>query len=100
MTRGLVRKSALSLTVLACTVATAFAQSAPPPTPATPFAIGGPNTVSASAAQDTGHTGRTATGVRLYALDCGRLQLADMGMVSDTGEYARRPGQPVSPGVV
>lgn len=97
MTRGLVRKSALSLTVLACTVATAFAQSAPPPTPATPFAIGGPNTVSASAAPDTGHTVGTATGVRLYALDCGRIQLADMGMFSDTGEYDGRPGQLVSP---
>src|SRR6266478_284341 len=25
--------------------------------------------------------------VRLYALDCGRVQLKDMGMFSDTGEY-------------
>ena len=34
---------------------------------------------------------------RLYALDCGRVQFADMGMFSDTGEYDGRPGALVTP---
>jgi N-acyl homoserine lactone hydrolase len=35
--------------------------------------------------------------VRLYALDCGRIQLKDMGMFSDTGEYDGKPGALVDP---
>src|SRR5215469_7400312 len=35
--------------------------------------------------------------VRLYALDCGRIQLKDMGLFSDTGEYDGRPGSIVDP---
>ena len=35
--------------------------------------------------------------VRLYALDCGRIQLKDMGMFSDTGEYDGKPGTLVDP---
>jgi glyoxylase-like metal-dependent hydrolase (beta-lactamase superfamily II) len=32
------------------------------------------------------------TGVRLYTLDCGRAELKDMAMFSDTGEYTGKPG--------
>jgi N-acyl homoserine lactone hydrolase len=35
--------------------------------------------------------------VRLYALDCGRIQVKDMGAFSDTGEYAGKPGIVVDP---
>jgi N-acyl homoserine lactone hydrolase len=34
---------------------------------------------------------------RLYALDCGRIRLNDMGMFSDTGEYDGKPGSIVDP---
>jgi N-acyl homoserine lactone hydrolase len=30
--------------------------------------------------------------IRLYTLDCGRAQLKDMAMFSDTGEYSGKPG--------
>jgi glyoxylase-like metal-dependent hydrolase (beta-lactamase superfamily II) len=33
-----------------------------------------------------------APAVRLYALDCGRIDIADMGMFSDTGEHAGEHG--------
>jgi N-acyl homoserine lactone hydrolase len=32
------------------------------------------------------------TGVRLYTLDCGRAELKDMSMFSDTGEYSGKSG--------
>lgn len=32
------------------------------------------------------------TSVRLYALDCGRIDFKDMGFFSDTGEYDGKPG--------
>jgi N-acyl homoserine lactone hydrolase len=35
--------------------------------------------------------------VRLYALDCGRIEFKDMGMFSDTGEYDGKPGELVDP---
>jgi glyoxylase-like metal-dependent hydrolase (beta-lactamase superfamily II) len=35
--------------------------------------------------------------LRLYALDCGRLQVKDMAMFSDTGEYNGKPGVVVDP---
>jgi N-acyl homoserine lactone hydrolase len=35
--------------------------------------------------------------VRLYALDCGRIRLNDMGVFSDTGEYDGKPGKIVDP---
>jgi glyoxylase-like metal-dependent hydrolase (beta-lactamase superfamily II) len=35
--------------------------------------------------------------VRLYALDCGRVQIKDMAMFSDTGEYDGKPGTLVDP---
>ena len=35
--------------------------------------------------------------VRLYALDCGRATAADMGFLSDTGEYDGKPGAVVVP---
>jgi N-acyl homoserine lactone hydrolase len=35
--------------------------------------------------------------VRLYALDCGRIRLNDMGLFSDTGEYDGKPGTIVDP---
>ncbi|MBJ6761562.1 serine hydrolase [Myxococcaceae bacterium JPH2] len=38
-----------------------------------------------------------AKGVRLYTLDCGRIDLADMGMFSDTGEHAGEAGSMPAP---
>lgn len=35
--------------------------------------------------------------VRLYALDCGRLDFKSLGMFSDTGDYDGRPGRIVTP---
>ena len=35
--------------------------------------------------------------VRVYALDCGRAEFKDMGMLSDTGEYDGKPGSLVDP---
>jgi N-acyl homoserine lactone hydrolase len=35
--------------------------------------------------------------VRVYALDCGRADFKDMGMLSDTGEYDGKPGSLVDP---
>jgi len=38
-------------------------------------------------------TAVTGPGVRLYALDCGRLEFKDMGFFADTGEYDGTPGK-------
>jgi N-acyl homoserine lactone hydrolase len=35
--------------------------------------------------------------VRLYALHCGRIQVKDMGMFSDTGEYTGKAGKLADP---
>jgi glyoxylase-like metal-dependent hydrolase (beta-lactamase superfamily II) len=35
--------------------------------------------------------------VRLYAIDCGRIDFTDMGLLSDTGEYDGRRGSLVDP---
>lgn len=96
MIRGFARSAALTVTLAASLTATAFAQSAPPPEPATPFAIGGIE-IATNTPATTRPTQGTAVGLRLYALDCGRIQVADMGMFSDTGEYDGRPGNLVSP---
>lgn len=67
----------------------------PAPAPATPFAIGATqNPVSPASAPAPAPT---AAGLRLYALDCGRIHLPDMGMFSDTGEYDGRSGMLVAP---
>ncbi|MBU8898721.1 serine hydrolase [Corallococcus sp. M34] len=42
-------------------------------------------------------TAEPVKGVRLYTLDCGRIDLADMGMFSDTGEHAGEPGSMPAP---
>lgn len=53
----------------------------------------------ASIAAGAPHTRQTAPtpAVRLYALDCGRIDLPDLGMFSDTGEYDGVRGTLVSP---
>ncbi|WP_029919602.1 N-acyl homoserine lactonase family protein [Nevskia soli] len=38
------------------------------------------------------HAADAVQEVRLYALDCGRIQVKDMGMFSDTGEYNGKSG--------
>src|SRR3546814_2461268 len=38
----------------------------------------------------------TPATVRVYALDCGRVEFADLGMFSDTGEYDGQPGSLVA----
>ena len=35
--------------------------------------------------------------VRLYAIDCGRIDIKDMGMFADTGEYDGKAGKVVTP---
>jgi N-acyl homoserine lactone hydrolase len=35
--------------------------------------------------------------VRLYTLDCGRIDFKDMALFSDTGEYDGKPGSLVDP---
>jgi glyoxylase-like metal-dependent hydrolase (beta-lactamase superfamily II) len=42
----------------------------------------------------TTHSSSTEEGkeIRLYAMDCGRAELKDMAMFSDTGEYDGKPG--------
>jgi N-acyl homoserine lactone hydrolase len=52
---------------------------------------GGP-TASAS-----DHSTERVVEVRLYALNCGRIQVKDMDLFSDTGEYAGKPGKVVDP---
>ena len=37
------------------------------------------------------------TGVRLYALDCGRIALDDLGIFADTGEYDGKPAELAAP---
>jgi N-acyl homoserine lactone hydrolase len=43
------------------------------------------------------HAADAVDEVRLYTLDCGRVQLKDMGMFSDSGEYDGKPGKLVDP---
>jgi N-acyl homoserine lactone hydrolase len=39
----------------------------------------------------------SATAIRLYALDCGHIEFKDLGLFSDTGEYAGQPGTIADP---
>jgi N-acyl homoserine lactone hydrolase len=39
----------------------------------------------------------TSAQVRLYAMDCGRIEFNDLGPFSDTGEYEGRPGTLMTP---
>lgn len=41
--------------------------------------------------------GQTQANVRVYTLDCGRIEFKDLGMFSDTGEYDGKPGALVEP---
>src|SRR5688572_4953360 len=41
--------------------------------------------------------GETHANVRVYTLDCGRIEFRDLGMFSDTGEYDGKPGALVEP---
>lgn len=76
----------------------AMAQSGfPPPVPATPFAIGATQEPATAPDMPAAAVRPTAVGLRLYTLDCGRIQVPDMGMFSDTGEYDGQPGTLVSP---
>lgn len=44
-----------------------------------------------------GPAGSPPAGLRLYALDCGRIVLTDMTMFSDTGDYDGKPGTLADP---
>lgn len=89
-------RSAISLLLAGFTLASVQAQPTfPPPTPATPFVVGAQGTAAAPAPAIAAQPG--PAGMRLYALDCGRIHLPDMGVFSDTGEYDGRPGTLVSP---
>lgn len=91
-------RRALLLAGLLFTPALASAQSPfPPPAPATPFAVGSTQGQVAAPAAAAAVASPTAASLRLYTLDCGRIQLPDMGMFSDTGEYDGQPGTLVSP---
>lgn len=45
----------------------------------------------------TGAASPPTASVKLYALDCGRIAIADMNAFADTGEYAGRPKELISP---
>lgn len=51
----------------------------------------------ASAAVGTAQAADPVNEVRLYALDCGKVHIKDMGMFSDTGEYDGKPGDIADP---
>jgi glyoxylase-like metal-dependent hydrolase (beta-lactamase superfamily II) len=53
--------------------------------------------VAASALHASAQSAEPVKELRLYALDCGRIRLNDMGMFSDTGEYDGKPGTVVDP---
>lgn len=88
-----IARYALAAVSLACSAAQAQTPF-PEPAPATPYAI-------------PSHSGQVNTApplippvvsdLKLYALDCGTVQLPDMGMFSDTGEYDGRPGTLAAP---
>jgi Zn-dependent hydrolases, including glyoxylases len=68
------------------------------PAPATSFAItASPGSAAPGPGSGLPAAATAGPSLRLHALDCGRIQLADMGMFSDTGEYDGRPGNLVAP---
>ena len=76
-----------------------YAQYAPPE-PAIPFGIQAataPGALPDGARRELPAAATAGPAVRLYALDCGRITLADMAMFSDTGEYDGRSGTLVAP---
>jgi len=101
MIRRLAGRSAVSLILAGLALASAQARPAfPPPAPATPFAVGtldGATGMSPPVPPAAAAPAGPAIGLRLYALDCGRIQLPDMGMFSDTGEYDGRRGTLAAP---
>ncbi|MCY1015751.1 serine hydrolase [Pyxidicoccus sp. MSG2] len=52
---------------------------------------------SAASASAAPFPAAPAPAVRLYTLDCGRIDIADMGMFSDTGEHAGERGTLTAP---
>ncbi len=87
----------IAMSLLGLTLTSVKAQQAfPSPTPATPYAIG-PSSVAAKSAATPTLAAPKVAGLRLYTLDCGRIQLPDMGMFSDTGEYDGQAGSVVAP---
>lgn len=89
----LAKAASVALAAFGLSAAVAQAQSFPEPAAATPFAIG----AAAGAGTPPPPAPPAIPGLKLYALDCGRIQLPDMGMFSDTGEYDSRPGMLVAP---
>lgn len=53
---------------------------------------GGSLLLAASSLFAPAHAADPVQDIRLYALDCGRIQVKDMAMFSDTGEYNGKPG--------
>lgn len=51
----------------------------------------------AAAVSSPSRAAEPVTEVRLYTLDCGHMQIKDMGMFSDTGEYEGKPGAVADP---
>lgn len=54
--------------------------------------VGGSLLLAASSLFAPAHAADPVQDIRLYALDCGRIQVKDMAMFSDTGEYNGKPG--------
>lgn len=52
---------------------------------------------ASAAAVGTAQAADPVNEVRLYALDCGKIHIKDMGMFSDTGEYDGKPGDIADP---
>ena len=61
-------------------------------TRANPLAAAALGAIALLIAPSGSASAQAAPRLQLYTLDCGRLELEDMGMFSDTGEHAGEPG--------
>jgi N-acyl homoserine lactone hydrolase len=50
-----------------------------------------------AASMGVAHAAEAVQQVRLYAIDCGRIDIKDMGMFADTGEYDGKAGAVITP---
>ena len=50
-----------------------------------------------STAARPAHAAEAVASVRLYTVDCGRVDISDMASLADTGEYDGKPGKLVAP---
>jgi N-acyl homoserine lactone hydrolase len=97
MRQRFVRQLAVGMLLAGLHITNTSAQAAAPaPAQAIPYPVELAPGASATGARAPQKAAATA-GVRLHALDCGRIDLPDLGMFSDTGEYDGVRGTLVSP---